>query len=120
MPSVGNLFLNLHIRRTHIVQDSLTEVGLPATATSSAAATWLLVGNIVTVKVLVCVLPLLPSLPSPPQLIMKRHDLKKKVKVTFAGEPGLDWGGLTKEWFLLLVRKIFQPDFGEWLGGQLS
>ena len=45
---------------------------------------------------------------------MKRHDLKKKVKVTFAGEPGLDWGGLTKEWFLLLVRKIFQPDFGEW------
>lgn len=44
---------------------------------------------------------------------MKRHDLKKKVKVTFAGEPGLDWGGLTKEWFLLLVRKIFQPDFGE-------
>jgi len=46
-------------------------------------------------------------------LIVKRHDLKKKVKVTFAGEPGLDWGGLTKEWFLLLVRKIFQPDFGE-------
>ena len=51
--------------------------------------------------------------PSLPQLIVKRHDLKKKVKVTFAGEPGLDWGGLTKEWFLLLVRKIFQPDFGE-------
>jgi E3 ubiquitin-protein ligase HECTD2 len=70
VPTLGNLFLNLRIRRSHIVQDSLNE------------------------------------------LISKRHDLKKKVKVTFAGEPGLDWGGLTKEWFLLLVRKIFQPDFG--------
>jgi len=39
-------------------------------------------------------------------------DLKKKLKVTFAGEPGLDMGGLTKEWFLLLVRQIFQPEYG--------
>ena len=43
---------------------------------------------------------------------MKHGDLKKKVKVTFAGEPGLDMGGLTKEWFLLLTRNIFQPEFG--------
>jgi E3 ubiquitin-protein ligase HECTD2 len=38
--------------------------------------------------------------------------LKKKLKVTFSGEPGLDMGGLTKEWFLLLVRQIFQPEYG--------
>jgi E3 ubiquitin-protein ligase HECTD2 len=32
--------------------------------------------------------------------------------VTFVGEHGLDMGGLTKEWFLLLLRQIFQPDYG--------
>ena len=46
------------------------------------------------------------------QIARKQHDLKKKLKVTFAGEPGLDMGGLTKEWFLLLIRQIFQPDYG--------
>ncbi len=47
------------------------------------------------------------------QVARKQHDLKKKLKVTFAGEPGLDMGGLTKEWFLLLIRQIFQPDYGK-------
>ena len=46
------------------------------------------------------------------QIAHKQHDLKKKLKVTFAGEPGLDMGGLTKEWFLLLVRQIFQQEYG--------
>ena len=45
--------------------------------------------------------------------MQKQQDLKKKVKVKFAGEPGLDMGGLTKEWFLLLVRNIFQTEYGE-------
>lgn len=48
-----------------------------------------------------------------PQISRKQRDLKKKLKVTFTGEPGLDMGGLTKEWFLLLVRKIFRPEYGE-------
>jgi E3 ubiquitin-protein ligase HECTD2 len=47
------------------------------------------------------------------QIARKQKDLKKKLKVTFAGEPGLDMGGLTKEWFLLLIRKIFKPEYGE-------
>ena len=34
------------------------------------------------------------------------------LKVSFVGEPGLDMGGLTKEWFQLLIRKIFEPDYG--------
>ena len=42
----------------------------------------------------------------------KQKDLKKKLKVSFMGEPGLDMGGLTKEWFQLIIRKIFQPDYG--------
>jgi len=45
------------------------------------------------------------------QVARKQHDLKKKLKVVFAGEPGLDMGGLTKEWFLLLLRKIFHHDY---------
>ncbi|XP_076467951.1 putative E3 ubiquitin-protein ligase HECTD2 [Babylonia areolata] len=70
LPDVGMLFLNLTIRRSHIVSDSLNEIA------------------------------------------RKQHDLKKKLKVVFAGEPGLDMGGLTKEWFLLLIRKIFHQDYG--------
>lgn len=42
----------------------------------------------------------------------KQKDLKKKLKVSFVGEPGLDMGGLTKEWFQLLVKQIFEPDYG--------
>ena len=47
------------------------------------------------------------------QIAEKQHDLKKKLKVNFVGEPGLDMGGLTKEWFLLLLRQIFHSDYGE-------
>ncbi|KAI1886881.1 hypothetical protein AGOR_G00200350 [Albula goreensis] len=46
------------------------------------------------------------------ELTRKRMDLKKKLKVTFMGEAGLDMGGLTKEWFLLLIRQIFHTDYG--------
>ncbi|XP_069609566.1 probable E3 ubiquitin-protein ligase HECTD2 isoform X1 [Ranitomeya imitator] len=46
------------------------------------------------------------------ELTRKQADLKKKLKVTFVGEAGLDLGGLTKEWFLLLIRQIFHPDYG--------
>ena len=47
------------------------------------------------------------------QISRKQTDLKKKLKVSFEGEPGLDMGGLTKEWFLLLIRQIFHPDYGK-------
>ncbi|XP_072095846.1 probable E3 ubiquitin-protein ligase HECTD2 [Mobula birostris] len=69
-PDMNMLFLNIKVRRLHLVNDSLDE------------------------------------------LTRKRADLKKKLKVTFVGEAGLDMGGLTKEWFLLLIRQIFQSDYG--------
>ena len=47
------------------------------------------------------------------KITRKSQDLKKKLKVTFVGEPGVDMGGLTKEWFMLLVRKIFRPEYGK-------
>uniref|UniRef100_A0A8C1KL13 HECT-type E3 ubiquitin transferase n=1 Tax=Cyprinus carpio TaxID=7962 RepID=A0A8C1KL13_CYPCA len=43
---------------------------------------------------------------------LDEQTLKKKLKVTFVGEAGLDMGGLTKEWFLLLIRQIFHTDYG--------
>ncbi|CDQ61417.1 unnamed protein product [Oncorhynchus mykiss] len=46
------------------------------------------------------------------ELTRNRADLKKKLKVSFVGEAGLDMGGLTKEWFLLLIRQIFHTDYG--------
>ncbi|XP_031435226.1 probable E3 ubiquitin-protein ligase HECTD2 [Clupea harengus] len=64
------LFLNIRVRRTQLLSDSLDE------------------------------------------LSRKRAELKKKLRVTFVGEAGLDMGGLTKEWFLLLVRQIFHTDYG--------
>ena len=63
-------FLNLNVRRSHLLSDSLSEIS------------------------------------------RKQLDLKKKLKVTFVGEPGLDMGGLTKEWFLLLIKEIFHSNYG--------
>ncbi|XP_071792610.1 probable E3 ubiquitin-protein ligase HECTD2 [Asterias amurensis] len=70
MPNMNMLFLNLKVRRSHLVSDSLHEVA------------------------------------------RKKADLKKKLRVQFHNEPGLDMGGLTKEWFLLLLRKIFKEEYG--------
>lgn len=42
---------------------------------------------------------------------IKNHqkDLMKSLRVEFVGEPGVDAGGLRKEWFLLLTRSLFNP-----------
>jgi E3 ubiquitin-protein ligase HECTD2 len=41
------------------------------------------------------------------------EDVKKGLRISFRGEEGVDAGGLRKEWFLLLVREIFNPDHGK-------
>ncbi|KAI5466891.1 hypothetical protein BGZ63DRAFT_458978 [Mariannaea sp. PMI_226] len=43
------------------------------------------------------------------------EDIKKGLRITFKGEEGIDGGGLRKEWFLLLVREVFNPDHGMFL-----
>ncbi|KAI0124970.1 HECT-domain-containing protein [Xylariales sp. AK1849] len=40
------------------------------------------------------------------------EDIKKGLRIEFQGEEGVDAGGLKKEWFLLLVREVFNPDHG--------
>jgi E3 ubiquitin-protein ligase HUWE1 len=37
--------------------------------------------------------------------------LKGKLKIKFVGEEGVDAGGLTREFFLLLSRAIFNPNY---------
>lgn len=38
-----------------------------------------------------------------------QRDLKKSLRVEFVDEPGVDAGGLRKEWFLLLTKSLFNP-----------
>lgn len=40
------------------------------------------------------------------------EEIKKGLRINFKGEEGIDAGGLRKEWFLLLVREVFNPDHG--------
>uniref|UniRef100_A0A3Q3R1K6 Ubiquitin-protein ligase E3A n=1 Tax=Monopterus albus TaxID=43700 RepID=A0A3Q3R1K6_MONAL len=39
-------------------------------------------------------------------------DLKKQLFVEFEGEQGIDEGGVSKEFFLLVLEEIFNPDIG--------
>ena len=41
------------------------------------------------------------------------QDLKKQLYVEFDGEQGIDEGGVSKEFFQLVVEEIFNPDIGE-------
>ncbi|XP_045483720.1 ubiquitin-protein ligase E3A isoform X1 [Harmonia axyridis] len=40
------------------------------------------------------------------------NDLKKQLVVEFEGEQGIDEGGVSKEFFQLVVEEIFNPDYG--------
>lgn len=40
-------------------------------------------------------------------------DLKKQLYVEFEGEQGVDEGGVSKEFFQLVVEEIFNPDIGK-------
>ncbi|XP_029050522.1 ubiquitin-protein ligase E3A isoform X1 [Osmia bicornis bicornis] len=48
------------------------------------------------------------------QMIAVEHplDLKKQLVVEFEGEQGVDEGGVSKEFFQLIVEEIFNPDYG--------
>ena len=52
-----------------------------------------------------------PSRP-PPQLDQPPNALKKPLRVEFAGEEGVDEGGVQKEFFQLITPMLFNKDFG--------
>ena len=39
------------------------------------------------------------------------EEMRGKLQVNFHGEEGVDAGGLTREWFLVLSREIFNPNY---------
>ncbi|KAH9314061.1 hypothetical protein KI387_022688, partial [Taxus chinensis] len=43
---------------------------------------------------------------------LQTNDYKKPLKVIFEGEDGVDEGGVTKEFFQILVRDLFHVDYG--------
>lgn len=42
----------------------------------------------------------------------KPLDMKRKLFIEFANEPGLDYGGVSREFFFLLSHEIFNPIYG--------
>jgi E3 ubiquitin-protein ligase HECTD2 len=54
-----------------------------------------------------------------------QEEIKKGLRIEFIGEEGVDAGGLRKEWFLLLVREVFDPNHGvysfcSWVTGSVN
>ncbi|EGC34776.1 hypothetical protein DICPUDRAFT_152946 [Dictyostelium purpureum] len=41
-----------------------------------------------------------------------KNEFKKELKVHFIGEEGIDEGGVKREFFQLIVRRIFDPEYG--------
>ena len=39
-------------------------------------------------------------------------EMRGRISVQFQGEEGIDAGGLTREWFIILSREIFNPNWG--------
>ena len=39
------------------------------------------------------------------------EDLRRKLEIKFRGEEGVDYGGITREFFLLLSRELFDPNY---------
>ncbi|RNA11315.1 putative E3 ubiquitin- ligase HECTD2 [Brachionus plicatilis] len=48
------------------------------------------------------------------EIEIKKTHLKKKLRVNFLGEVAIDMGGVRKEWFLLVIRQIFSPLYGNY------
>ena len=42
---------------------------------------------------------------------MKPEELKQKFIIEFDGEEGIDAGGLIREWFVILSKAVFNPDY---------
>ncbi|KIJ17833.1 hypothetical protein PAXINDRAFT_167790 [Paxillus involutus ATCC 200175] len=43
---------------------------------------------------------------------MRGDDMKKRMVIRFEGEDGLDYGGVSREWFFLISHEIFDPSYG--------
>ena len=46
------------------------------------------------------------------EISKNRDNLQNELKVKFVGEQGVDQGGVRKEFFILVIRQIFDPNYG--------
>lgn len=46
------------------------------------------------------------------EIMKKSSDVRKQLRVEFVGEPGIDGGGIKKEWFSLIISDIFDSRRG--------
>jgi E3 ubiquitin-protein ligase HUWE1 len=44
------------------------------------------------------------------------EEMRRRLTVSFVGEEGIDAGGLTREWYGVLAREIFNPNYGLFIG----
>lgn len=49
---------------------------------------------------------------------LKPDQLKGRLRIQFEGEEGIDAGGLTREWFVILSKEIFNPNYCLFLPSQ--
>lgn len=115
-----NPYLKLKVRRDHIIEDALVEV-IQWTINIKKKNLYTFVGlpedPFVTCgprrgpqanqgsSIMCCLQLELIAMENP-------KDLKKQLVVEFEGEQGIDEGGVSKEFFQLVVEEIFNPDYG--------
>lgn len=87
-PGEVSPYFVLRIRRDHMLEDALSGIVTHAPGAAGAAAAG---GG------------------GP---VSRSSMLKRPLKVQFAGEDGIDAGGVRREFFNLMVRQLFSPDFG--------
>ncbi|GMH72160.1 hypothetical protein TrRE_jg1860, partial [Triparma retinervis] len=47
-------------------------------------------------------------------MALEASQLRNMFRFEFIGEPGIDAGGVAREWFQLVAEQVFHPDFGLW------
>jgi len=47
-------------------------------------------------------------------MMLDAKQLRNMFRFEFIGEPGIDAGGVAREWFQLVSEQLFHPDFGLW------
>ena len=87
------LLLQLKIRREHVIEDAL--IGLEMVSTLLKYFSFPFLKNKFNFQV---------AMENP-------SDLKKQLVVEFEGEQGIDEGGLSKEFFQLVIDQVFNPDY---------
>ncbi|KAJ9519970.1 hypothetical protein QJQ45_014702 [Haematococcus lacustris] len=122
----------LRVRRTHLAEDALEEIGrqastlqthppgpgslcsqtLDPTATSSSSSSSSSSGAAAAAAAAAAALGLDAALALGPTGHVTRRDLYKPLRVHFIGEDGIDAGGVKKEFFQILVAELLNPDYG--------